>query len=290
MLGMGEIGSALAMVLSDNHHVAVNPWDKNADVVRSQQPLEAVASSADAVFACVPTWVLGNALHSVSPFLKPDCPIVTVSKGYEMETCKTVTEIMRECFPDAQPRLHLAGPMLAEELMRKLPTVALLAGTDRRARTAVKAMFRGTALTIRTSSDVVGATTAGALKNAYAIGLGIAESLAFGDNARGWLIALMADEMTRIVVRQGGKRTTALGIAGLGDLVATGTSARSGNRAVGVEIAHKQMPSKPSEGLRVIACAPRLFGNDLPSFPVLHTLHRIVEGREDAALLLSLIR
>src|SRR3989338_844635 len=83
------------------------------------------------------------------------------------------------------------------------------------------------------TSDVRGVAVAGVLKNIYALGLGIAHALGWGENQKGWFVSRALREMARAAELLGGTRETMLGIAGLGDLVATGFSPHSHNRTTG---------------------------------------------------------
>ena len=87
-----------------------------------------------------------------------------------------------------------------------------------------------------TNPDIVGCEIAGALKNVIAIAVGIAAGLGYGDNTQAALITRGLAELTRLGVALGGEPLTFAGLAGLGDLVATCTSAKSRNRTVGFEL------------------------------------------------------
>ena len=86
---------------------------------------------------------------------------------------------------------------------------------------------------VYTNPDIVGCEIAGALKNVIAIAVGTAAGLGYGDNAQAALVTRGLAELTRLGVALGGQPLTFAGLAGLGDLVATCTSAQSRNRTVG---------------------------------------------------------
>ena len=83
---------------------------------------------------------------------------------------------------------------------------------------------------------MIGCEIAGAVKNVLAIASGMSIGLGFGDNTRAALITRSLAELTRLGVALGGEPATFAGLAGLGDLVATCTSAKSRNFAVGVAL------------------------------------------------------
>ena len=77
---------------------------------------------------------------------------------------------------------------------------------------------------------------AGALKNVYAIAVGMGYSLGIGENTRAMVIARALREMSKLGEAMGGHRDTFAGLAGMGDLIVTCTSQRSRNRHVGEQL------------------------------------------------------
>jgi glycerol-3-phosphate dehydrogenase (NAD(P)+) len=72
------------------------------------------------------------------------------------------------------------------------------------------------------------------MKNVIAIAAGICEGLGFGDNSRAALMTRGLAEITRLGVALGAQTSTFLGLAGVGDLIATGGSRLSRNYRVGI--------------------------------------------------------
>ena len=83
------------------------------------------------------------------------------------------------------------------------------------------------------TTDVIGTELAGAVKNIVAIANGIAVGLGLGENTQSALITRGLAEMTRLGVALGAKTETFLGLAGIGDLIATSSSAQAIVVAVG---------------------------------------------------------
>jgi glycerol-3-phosphate dehydrogenase (NAD(P)+) len=80
---------------------------------------------------------------------------------------------------------------------------------------------------------VIGCELGGVLKNIIAIAAGIGDGLGAGDNARAAVITRGLAEISRLGTAMGGEPQTFAGLTGMGDLVATCTSAQSRNRNVG---------------------------------------------------------
>ena len=83
------------------------------------------------------------------------------------------------------------------------------------------------------TTDVIGTELAGSVKNIVAIANGIAVGLGLGENTQSALITRGLAEMTRLGVALGAKTETFLGLAGIGDLIATSQSPLSRNRTFG---------------------------------------------------------
>ncbi len=282
MIGHGEIGSALTHMLAQRSDIVVESWDKNIDIVPGQKSLSIIIPSSDVVCICVPTWSARSALQTIAPLLAPQTIVVTLCKGFEKETCMNAHELFRRNLPSTTPLVFLGGPMIAEELLADTPTIALAASADARARRAITELFQGTILAIRETDDVDGAIMAGALKNVYALGLGIGDALGIGSNAHGALVVIAAREMALIVQKSGGRPETAFGLSGLGDLVATAQSANSTNYTTGIRFAQGLPPLRGSEALNTITCIASTLENLIPKLPFLEAIRAVVLDGKDA--------
>jgi glycerol-3-phosphate dehydrogenase (NAD(P)+) len=76
----------------------------------------------------------------------------------------------------------------------------------------------------------------GAFKNVIAIAAGIADGLGFGDNTKATVMTRGLAEMARFSIQFGALPITFLGLAGVGDLIATCASPHSRNHSVGIEL------------------------------------------------------
>jgi glycerol-3-phosphate dehydrogenase (NAD(P)+) len=98
---------------------------------------------------------------------------------------------------------------------------------------AFQSLLHGPTLRAYTTTDVVGVEACGALKNVIALAVGATTGLGLGDNTRAALITRSLAEIGRLTTAMGGDGRTVAGLAGLGDVVGTCTSAHSRNRWAG---------------------------------------------------------
>ena len=187
---------------------------------------------AEIVFSVVPTQFLRSVVEKFEDAIAGDLPIVTATKGIEIETFRTPSEILGELLGKRRLAV-LSGPSHAEEVARGLPASVVAASTDKKFATHVQSLLSGDRFRVYTHGDPKGAELGGALKNVIAIAAGICEGLELGDNAKAALVTRGIVEAARFGQAHGGKPATFFGLAGIGDLATTCYSKHSRNRFVG---------------------------------------------------------
>lgn len=283
IVGFGEIGRALARILgADGRGIAVKCWDSESGKVSGQRPLSEIVPNSDVIFLCVPSWAAEGALAAVSPHLKTGTIVAALAKGMEAGANRTMDELLTHALPNGQPGAVIGGPLLAEEIAAGMDGIAVIGANERSVFDRISAVFADTPIILERSEDRRGVAAASALKNIYAVELGIIDALGLGANVKGWFASRALGEMAEILPLLGGRSGTALGTAGLGDLIATGFSPFSRNRTVGGELAAKGVCSVKSEGC--VSLAPLLIrlGRDAGRFPCLAALRRVIIDGEHA--------
>lgn len=159
-------------------------------------------------------------------------PIIICSKGFEKDTLKTLDEVILDEMPNARIGA-LSGPSHAEEVVKSIPTVMVIASKDKEIRNKIQNTFMSTKMRIYTSDDLKGVELGGALKNIIAFCAGVSAGAGFGDNTFAALITRGLGELARLGVALGGKKETFYGLSGLGDLIVTCLSEHSRNRKAG---------------------------------------------------------
>jgi glycerol-3-phosphate dehydrogenase (NAD(P)+) len=196
---------------------------------------EEAADSADVAVMAVPSHGFRGVLNDLSKVLRPWVPIVSLVKGLEQGTNMRMSQIVEEVMP-GHPAGILAGPNIAREVAQGYAAAATLAMPDQHLAARLALLFRTRRFRVYTTDDVTGVEMAGALKNVFAIAVGMGYSLGIGENTRALVIARSLREMTKLGVAIGGHPETFPGLAGLGDLIVTCTSQRSRNRHVGEQL------------------------------------------------------
>ncbi len=206
-----------------------------SETLRATTDFSEAADCADVIVMGVPSHGFRGVLENLAAELRPWVPVVSLVKGLEQGTNMRMSQIVDEVLP-GHPAGILAGPNIAKEVAEGFAAAAVLAMPDQSLASNLAKMFRTKRFRTYTTDDVVGVEMAGALKNVYAIAVGMGYSLGIGENTRAMVMARAVREMSKLGEAVGGQRDTFSGLAGMGDLIVTCTSKRSRNRHVGEEL------------------------------------------------------
>ncbi|OBJ72494.1 NAD(P)H-dependent glycerol-3-phosphate dehydrogenase [Mycobacterium sp. 1274756.6] len=206
-----------------------------SETLRATTDFSEAAQSADVIVMGVPSHGFRGVLTELAAELRPWVPVVSLVKGLEQGTNLRMSQIVEEVLP-GHPAGILAGPNIAREVAEGFAAAAVLAMPDQHLAANLGNLFRTKRFRTYTTDDVVGVEMAGALKNVYAIAVGMGYSLGIGENTRAMVMARAVREMSKLGEAMGGQRDTFAGLAGMGDLIVTCTSKRSRNRHVGEQL------------------------------------------------------
>jgi glycerol-3-phosphate dehydrogenase (NAD(P)+) len=206
-----------------------------SETLRATTDFSEAATCADVIVMGVPSHGFRGVLTELATELRPWVPVVSLVKGLEQGTNMRMSQIVDEVLP-GHPAGILAGPNIAREVGEGYAAAAVLAMPDQHLAARLAQLFRTKRFRVYTVDDVLGVEMAGALKNVYAIAVGMGYSLGIGENTRAMVIARSVREMSKLGEAMGGKRDTFFGLAGMGDLIVTCTSQRSRNRHVGEQL------------------------------------------------------
>ena len=258
VIGAGSWGTTVAAIVSE--HAPTMLWGRDAglvaeiderhtnsrylggitlpDALHATGDLEAACSAATVVVMAVPSHGYRAVLERAAPSIRRDVPVVSLAKGIEQGTLLRMTEVTLEVLVDhdVDRVAVLTGPNLAQEVAAGQPAASVIVCADQDTARNLQQLCMSRSFRVYTNPDVVGCEVAGAMKNVIAIASGTAAGLGYGDNTQAALITRGLAEVARLGVALGGEPMTFAGLAGLGDLVATCTSAKSRNRSVGFEL------------------------------------------------------
>lgn len=189
-----------------------------------------------AVLWALPSEACREEARRLANRFKGDEILIHATKGVEAHSLKRVSEILSEEIPCRRIGV-LSGPNLAREIALGHPAASVVASPFDEVVDAGRSILGSSHFRIIGSSDRIGVEWAGTLKNILAIAAGALDGAQQGWNARSTLITRGLEEMVRFGVALGAQPETFLGLAGIGDLLATCGSPLSRNYRVGHRLA-----------------------------------------------------
>jgi glycerol-3-phosphate dehydrogenase (NAD(P)+) len=329
VLGAGMMGTALCTPIADAGHVVrlvgTHLDDEWVDAMKRTREhprlgvklpdrveplffgeLAAAMQGAQMVAVGVSSAGVRWAASALAPCLRPGTPLVAVTKGLAPGppgALRVLPEVFAEALP---PELRasivpgaVAGPCIAGELARRVPTAVVFTARDPEPMHRLARDFATDYYHVRVSSDVVGVEVCAALKNAYAMAVGIGEGIherAGGapapvahHNLQAAVFAQACVEMALLVRALGGDPAHVPHLAGAGDLFVTCSGGRSSRlgRLLGLGLPFAEARARMAADTLESADTVRVVGGALEalagaglvppgSMPLMRHLHEVI--------------
>ncbi|MCX6046475.1 MAG: glycerol-3-phosphate dehydrogenase [Chloroflexi bacterium] len=329
ILGAGVMGTAFSTPLADNgHQVNLVGTHLDSDIIEEihearthprlrvrvpdqvqPYPYDRLAEAmqgAELVILGVNSLGVDWAAQRLSAVLPPDVPVLFLTKGLAgaEQSLHILPHVLREQLPEAlRNRVQLAaigGPSIAGELATRRHTCVVVSGSDKPLLDKLVGLLRTPYYHVWTNTDLLGVETCVALKNIYALAVGLAIGLlekegiavngAAMHNTAAAIFAQGLVETAYLVEQMGGRQQSVLTLPGAGDLYVTcqgGRNSRMG-RLLGLGVPYSaakrtHMPDDTIEGAELaLAIGPTvadMIGAGklaAPRLPLLQTMIKIV--------------
>lgn len=302
VLGGGSFGTAMAN-LSSKNGCQVTLWVRDKRSVKSMQKthinkkylpdhklderlqfthdLQAAVKGKDLIFVAVPSSAFRETLQKIAPFISAQA-IVSLTKGMEKDTFALMSDVIADELPNVAFGV-MSGPNLAKEIMNNMPSATVIASQSAALRLAVQKALHSAFFRVFASDDLIGVELGGALKNIYAIAMGMAAAYDIGENTKAMILTRALAEMSRFGVQAGANPLTFLGLSGVGDLYATCSSTLSRNYQIGnmlgrgmsLDQAIKKL-GQTAEGINTIQQVNEKAMKEGIYMPITHALHDII--------------
>jgi glycerol-3-phosphate dehydrogenase (NAD(P)+) len=286
ILGYGEMGHAMEFLLSARHDVRI--WSLDG-VKGHDSTLEDEVAEAQVILFCLPVNPHHEVASRIAPYLAKDGLCLTIAKGLD-ESGRTAAKVFQRVFAGVQHYGVIYGPMISEEIRMGRYGFADVVLSDAADFQLIHDLFQGNTLICQQANDMHGRSWSVILKNVYAIMFGVADELKLGDNMRGHLMVAAIAELSGIVQSFGGEARTPYSYAGLGDLVATGTSEDSHHHALGRHLVSGDWSDISGEGVHTLQMVEKYQLFDWCAYPLFALVRDIVtapdtlDGRVQAYL------
>ncbi|NRQ51350.1 NAD(P)H-dependent glycerol-3-phosphate dehydrogenase [Aeromicrobium stalagmiti] len=258
VMGAGSWGTAFALVLADAGNDVrlwgrrpelcdtINTTRENSDYLPGIELPEAISAThdpaevlagAEVVVLAVPSQQLRSNLEAWAEHIPADAVLVSLMKGIELGTHQRMSEVIAELTGAGPERIAVvSGPNLAREIANREPAASVVACADQAVAERLQKLMHSAAFRPYSMTDVVGCELAGTAKNIIGLAVGVCVGLGFGDNTKASVITRGLAETARLGVAIGADPVTFMGLAGMGDLVATCSSPLSRNRTFGEKL------------------------------------------------------
>ena len=236
---------------SEGANTTYHPELKLSENIEATDSLEEVLKDASMVFIATPSIIFQQIIQRISNLIEDDSYLISCTKGILGKPFRPLSEVITEKVRNTLG--VLSGPNLAKEIADNKVAGSVIASSDNELINSVKSVLSSQTFKIYSSNDMQGVEFAGALKNIYAIICGMADSLKVGENAIGLILTRSMAEMSRFAVAKGANPITFLGLAGMGDLVATCTSKLSRNYQLGYNLGKGMKIDKAKEKIGQVA-------------------------------------
>lgn len=294
MLGAGAMGTAIAIYLAKKGH-ETNLWGTHIDkdIIKTMLKTKmhkslhvALPSNIDLFYAdrlqkaleerkivvlAVSSDGIPKITREMIPFLKENMIIMNVAKGLQEDTYLTMSDVIkneiRKNLTHPPCVVAVGGPARASELANGIPIQIVFASSNTEATKFCKKVFSSSTLKVNLSPDIVGVELCAAMKNSYAIAMGICEGLQSNvDSPKAALISQALLEISKIVVAKGGNLETVAGPAGIGDLYVTAQGGR--NRTFGKLL---------GQGMSVKEALEKVGRQTIEGYPTLKKIYKLVQ-------------
>ena len=189
---------------------------------------------AETVVVAIPAQTLRGNLQSWKGIFPHHAPIISTLKGIEAVTHVRMTDVIKDVLGTPAELIGLiTGPNLAGELALRQPAGAVAASESVVISELMIELFTTPYFRVYPSSDLIGCELAGAVKSVIALAVGLVLGLEYGENTQAMIITRGISEVARFGDAYGANPLTFLGLAGMGDLVASCGSPLSRNRTFG---------------------------------------------------------
>ena len=306
VLGGGSFGTVLANIAASNGYevclwvrdaeqaLRINseganstyhPELKLSENITASEDLTSAVKNSDYILVATPSNIFEEVISRLEPLISSSVAVISCTKGVKSDPFRTMTDIINQHLGHLIGKKFgvLSGPNLAKEIAENKVAGTVIASESDEVNLEIKSMLSSDTFKVFSSHDIQGVELAGALKNIYAICCGIAHEKSVGENALGLIITRSMAEMSRFAVAKGANPITFLGLAGMGDLMATCTSKLSRNFQLGELLARdysftdaKNKVGQVAEGARTLDVVYHEANKMNVSMPLVNSLYKIL--------------
>jgi glycerol-3-phosphate dehydrogenase (NAD(P)+) len=289
-------GEVLEAINSGRENKVFLPGIELAPGLQATADLEGAVAAAGILVLAVPSKFIRSVMRRLQAVRRDDHVLVNLSKGFESDSLKTISQVAAEVFGPGVARqwLTISGPSFARELAGSHPTAVVAASENEELLSRLQGRFSSATLRVYRSGDLRGLEVAGALKNVMAIASGMISGLGYGFNTTASLVTRANMEISRLGLRLGARAETFWGLAGIGDLMLTCFGSLSRNFQLGRRIAlgeslaaAERSTPMVAEGVETTKAVNQLADRLAIEMPIAREVYRVLFDGKDVRVAVS---
>ncbi|MGB5554805.1 MAG: glycerol-3-phosphate cytidylyltransferase [Flavobacteriaceae bacterium] len=255
VLGAGSFGTAMANQLSSNpnnivylfcrdaaQEKEINQFHTNVKYFPNKElskSLKATSKAkdllrADIVFIALPSGEIQHSIDQFQNYIKETTLVVNLSKGI-FKNGHTIVDFLKEKL-GRNNVVTMKGPTFAVEIINNEHSLFTLGFRTKDQYHLIHDMVQNTNIHIDYTTDIRGVELLSALKNIYAIVIGIIDAKYNAVNTKHMVLTKAFSEIRVLLKSLGGKEDTLFLSCGYGDFGLTSLNDMSRNRALGLMI------------------------------------------------------
>lgn len=303
VIGEGAWGTAIAQLLADNGY-QVTLWchdEQVAQEIATERTNKrympnitihhAITPVTDFVtlmrnkiiFISTPVQHFRSVLEQLKPYYQFDHLLVLLNKGIENDTLLFPTQITAAVLGNQVQSVVVAGPSFAKEVVAQCLTGMVIASPHNAHVQVVQQILSNAYMHLSVADDLIGVQVGAALKNVFAIAMGIAHGAHWCANTKAWLMTQSLHEMVTLTTFLGGNVQAVYGLSGVGDLILTATNSTSKNYQVGIALGQGKklndilaQTGYIPEGINTVRSVYQLCQRRNISLPICHAVYTYI--------------
>ena len=304
VLGAGAWGTALSNLLAENGYDVIL-WCHESNVVRDIEltrinkdflpgvslhskirptnDIQVAVQSSEFIFEAIPVKHIRSILNLAKSYVTQNHKFIVTSKGIEHETIMLASQVVCDVFGERTQVVAFGGPNFAKDLSAKALTGTVVASKDIDIAKQVAQMLSCSYFKPYVSDDINGVQVGGAVKNIFALTIGMAHGLGYGENTIAFLMTRCLFELGVLSKYFGGRQDTIYGLSGFGDLFLTCSSSVSKNfkfgRLLGQGVSLNELASQYAsipEGVNTVQAVKKLIDENNLNLPVCLGTHQVI--------------
>ena len=242
ILGCGAYGTALGHMFKENNSNIImwNKFDNGFEELNKELDVEFTidmkyaCNNVDLIVIAIPMEYLEDTIKELNKIYNNQ-DIVIATKGIDTKSGLFAYQIINK-YIKCNNIGAISGGTFAVDMKNKKVMGITLGTKSESVIDKIKSSLENKYLKVQYSTDMLGVSICGAIKNVMAIGFGLLDGANYPESSRFLFLTEAIYEINKLIRELGGNDNTIMSYAGIDDIMMTCTSSKSRNYTMGVLI------------------------------------------------------